>query len=534
MEKRTAAAEESEREKKKKDEAKELIASSGGRWLMQKGSHSVGIVEVTRENWETVKPSILAALREATFVALDTEFSGLGADKRGRMAQNLEDRYQAISKVVQSHSLLQLGVSIFKRTSALSASTSSLASASSMLQKAAVSPSYEVQTFNFWLHGEGEFTVTAASMAFLAESGIDLNYLFSKGIPFAPVGCTAASSSSNGTTKRSQKQQEQQPLSHPKIVLDQIMASQLSIVLHNGFMDLIYLYHSFIGKLPQQLSQWVGSMAELFPRIYDTKYITDYHTSEQASYLEYLYFKCERNDPRSSLRVEYLPQFTVCVPPEVWNEVAVSTTTSNTLQRCCEQYANHGWCSLGSCCPDSHDIERILDQQAMLKEAQASAKSARNKRKRRKRRHKANQPTTEKKNEEDEEEDGDDGDEEEEQKKAKEKEDEKNQNEKLQRTKKKAKTSPQQGKARTEETGTKEGEEALKTIPTQDQLPAEHPSLHIGKMHSAGFDAFATGFIYTVYMSKFGAAGMHALGNHVYLVGKDFPLKIQKSSFAPS
>jgi len=54
---------------------------------MEKGSQSVGIVEVTRDNWQRIRPAVLEAIENASFVAIDTEFSGLGDDKKGRLAK---------------------------------------------------------------------------------------------------------------------------------------------------------------------------------------------------------------------------------------------------------------------------------------------------------------------------------------------------------------------------------------------------------------------------------------------------------------
>ncbi len=57
------------------------------RWKMKTGSETVGIVQVCRDNWTSVLPAINRAMKDATFFAIDTEFSGLGSDKRARMAK---------------------------------------------------------------------------------------------------------------------------------------------------------------------------------------------------------------------------------------------------------------------------------------------------------------------------------------------------------------------------------------------------------------------------------------------------------------
>ena len=74
-------------------------------------------------------------------------------------------------------------------------------------------------------------------------------------------------------------------------LIAKLIECKTSIVLHNGLLDLLYIYHNFIGPLPHNFATFTGKLCGLFPRVYDTKYIADYHTKESASYLEYLYHK---------------------------------------------------------------------------------------------------------------------------------------------------------------------------------------------------------------------------------------------------
>jgi poly(A)-specific ribonuclease len=48
------------------------------------------------------------------------------------------------------------------------------------------------------------------------------------------------------------------------------------LVGHNMFTDLVYLYHTFIGPLPDTLKEFCALTHELFPRIVDTKYLATY------------------------------------------------------------------------------------------------------------------------------------------------------------------------------------------------------------------------------------------------------------------
>ena len=152
---------------------------------MEKGSQSVGIVEVTRDNWQRIRPTVLEAIENASFVAIDTEFSGLGDDKKGRLAKyftcvvclfkshvhpifirHMEDRYQSITNVVRTHSLLQFGLSIFRRT--FKSAPPTVGSTTSATVPEACT--YDVQTFNFWLLANEEFTVTPSSLRFLGNA----------------------------------------------------------------------------------------------------------------------------------------------------------------------------------------------------------------------------------------------------------------------------------------------------------------------------------------------------------------------------
>jgi len=53
---------------------------------------------------------------------------------------------------------------------------------------------------------------------------------------------------------------------------------------------------------------------------------------------------------------------------------------------------------------------------------------------------------------------------------------------------------------------------------------------HANKGHTAGFDAFMTGYIFAHYLCKFSSC-LSDLRNKVYLSGKDMPLLLTKSQF---
>jgi poly(A)-specific ribonuclease len=54
---------------------------------------------------------------------------------------------------------------------------------------------------------------------------------------------------------------------------NQIRQTQIVLVGHNLFVDLVFLYRTFIGHLPQHVEEFCDAIHELFPRIIDTKFM---------------------------------------------------------------------------------------------------------------------------------------------------------------------------------------------------------------------------------------------------------------------
>lgn len=74
----------------------------------------------------------------------------------------------------------------------------------------------------------------------------------------------------------------------------------------------------------------------------------------------------------------------------------------------------------------------------------------------------------------------------------------------------------------------------LNVPPTRASRPNNHNQRNLQKpqlSHSAGFDAFATGFVFATYWEKLGIEKLRECANHIYLMWSDRPLLFLKSQY---
>ncbi|KAH3746117.1 ribonuclease CAF1 [Pelomyxa schiedti] len=529
---------------------------------VESGATAVAVVtppvSVCVDNFESMWNEIVLTTGHATFVAIDTEFTGFGNLKAEKL---IPDRYLSFRSVAQSQSLVQIGISAFSRVPQPSATakpaTNPSVRQSSQVKRqiAPLSPNqeiggklkgegvkaapkrtctstgavrYNVHTYELLVCKQDLFEVTPSSMKFLVETGFDLNNLFLKGIPFWGGG-------------KEEPAEPSVPKSHKTLVtlFAHILRQQkIPIILHNGSLDLVFLYQNFIGELPPDLKQFSDSISNDFPPLYDTKWIAEKSFNETASYLQYLFAKCERmSKSRGAV---------ICTPLFLSFKRNLSTTQTPHKLKCCNAYAATGHCRWNKSCRYSHDINQILDAEESRSALHQQPCQPQKKRTRFAPQHSIPAVSTVVT--------------------AATESPPEDPKEELSLPTTSPTPNPIDTTADTQDTPEQPSTDHASTLPThptatetattsppsppsQTALPlptalvASPPPVvqdgspqtstpsnsNIG-MHHAGCDAFATGFVYASYLSRLGN-GMLNHKNKIYLPGKQQPLYLEKSAY---
>ncbi|KAJ2025193.1 hypothetical protein IWW57_003464 [Coemansia sp. S610] len=322
------------------------------------GTTSATYTDVTRTNIRSLYWGVSAQIAKAKFLAIDTEFTGLVLSNASRVfnlkttewvtrATDMREKYRAMSNVAKTHALVAMGLSTFSTRHTRPGS-------------------YNVHNFNFLLQSQNSHLINPSSISFLAETGFDLGRQATKGIRYfsgpnpKPVEVKNDTINEEGYLIR-------------EVFLD-IVRAGVPLVTHNGLFDLVYLYQSFFGPLPDTYESFAFDLSEMFPGgIYDTKIIAEKETPQSASYLAYLFHKSERLQKRrleggeSALTVKLRDSLVKgSSEPRVRCHLLRSdppTSKPYCEKPYCETFAQHGNCRYGKRCFKTHDINFILDCQ---------------------------------------------------------------------------------------------------------------------------------------------------------------------------
>uniref|UniRef100_A0A9J2PAX4 C3H1-type domain-containing protein n=1 Tax=Ascaris lumbricoides TaxID=6252 RepID=A0A9J2PAX4_ASCLU len=327
----------------------------------------IAVLEVNRENITTIWPYLLISIRNASFISLDLELSGLGI-RKGWSSQSLEDRYQVIRESARSRAILSIGISIFR-----------LLKRKETDQKKRVK--YQCQVFNILSLCAAPFVVEPDGLQFLARHKFDFNRLINLGVSYG------------GDTARKNGCATYDTL---KALWEEILSASVPITLHNGIVDLAFIYQHFYSNLPETLVEFLANICDWFtldesgtPGLFDSKYLAEYSARLKASYLEYVFRKCQRDNAieasssRAYISIEFddLPlsndsirtAFDVvdCQLPNPFLEAVIvpNGVSERDAELICKKYATFGFCNLNEKCNLMHNVDLVLDleEQKQLK-----------------------------------------------------------------------------------------------------------------------------------------------------------------------
>ncbi|NXC79832.1 TOE1 protein, partial [Cercotrichas coryphoeus] len=466
----------------------------------------VPVVDVQSDNLAELWPSMVLALRSATFVAVDTVSRGGG--RGGAGCGRSRGATDGVCRPV--------GAERTRRQEVAAEPVSARWGGGS-------ENTYLCQIYNLTLLCTEDYVVEPQSVQFLVQHGFDFNKQYSQGIPYH---------------KGNDKGNESQSLSVRTLFLELIRAKK-PLILHNGLIDLVFLYQCFYAHLPDSLGTFTADLSEMFPAgIYDTKYASEFETRFVASYLEYAYKKCKRENCK--LRDSSGQHLTVefCNYPANMSryidyrycsleEESHSAAGGNKVP-VCEKFSAYGWCPKGVKCPQSHNIDLIIDEDDKLWE----------KRKKRKHRwkHRKNMKVLATPFQQE-----SSGDNMEQAQNGEEGPPRKQSCYEPAATTELAEIAPN-GEGRPLEEISMDMETETEAAGAAGKEKESHGPPSQGGTHRAGFDAFMTGYIMAyVWMLKQGKNTDAGAGpwlpechNKLYLSGKSVPLQIVKSLFSKS
>ncbi|KAI7871233.1 ribonuclease H-like domain-containing protein [Spinellus fusiger] len=319
------------------------------------GAAHVAYNEISSKNFDSLYPSIVDAISKASYIVLDTEFTG----HCKRITKNMEQRYDALAAVIKTHAIVSFGMTVLQKHTHPD------------------QQHYTAHNFEFLTSNQDTFQVDPGNLKFLSENGLDFNRHFSIGLPY------------HAGTQPLVKNSPKDLRAMWRDIVWAVRVHQVPIVVHNGLLDLMYIYQSFFAQLPTQLSTFVADLVEMFPGgVYDTKYLAVHVQSEQKTFLAYLYCKYKRShqqkipvESRFIMQVQDpLQEGPVTEEGPITGKRPAATDTAGLSQGVkrrmrakkihdkkapsiiCHSYSNYGWCNAGKSCLSSHDLDLILDK----------------------------------------------------------------------------------------------------------------------------------------------------------------------------
>lgn len=155
------------------------------------------------------------------------------------------------------------------------------------------------------------YVVEPNALRFLTRHGFDFNRQVHHGLPYTPAGGSALADASTAAAlpavasaragpapsvtaaTTTSNVAATQPV-YPRLLFKLLVSAACPLVVHNGWIDLLFLYHHLYAPLPPTLDEFLACLADLCPHVVDTKYLAEYTLREPATFLEYLFRRAQR------------------------------------------------------------------------------------------------------------------------------------------------------------------------------------------------------------------------------------------------
>ncbi len=210
----------------------------------------------------------------------------------------------------------------------------------------------ENKTYNLLTYTD-QFLVEAKSIKFLIDHGFDLNKLFKIGLKHY-----------RGNDQSNKNEHD------IRSIFTHITESKVPIVLHNAFIDLVFLYQNFYAELPDTSIKFLADLEEIFiGGIYDTKYIAEFLAHSNASFLEYLYKRSlyentQKKSNLANLNVFFDKNETIFKLSDFQIDLSVDIE-----KKICHNYSTYGFCAKIETCSKSHDVNAIIQAELNKKKS---------------------------------------------------------------------------------------------------------------------------------------------------------------------
>ncbi|XP_014668704.1 PREDICTED: target of EGR1 protein 1-like isoform X2 [Priapulus caudatus] len=212
---------------------------------------------------------------------------------------------------------------------------------------------YTVQTFSITVLCSESYVVEPAALQFLVSHGFDFNKQYTTGVPYY-----------RGNDKRD----DDDEACLLRRVVTELVACRRVVALHNGFIDLVFTYANLYARaarptlatFPRRPSRRCSPARRV-----RHEHIAEFGARLPASYLEYVYRKCQRDNfaeaqgSKRHIGIHFL-DYRDCAGFVDYRPCGLDMG-DHTGSPFCKRYGAHGWCPAGTSCELSHDIDVILD-----------------------------------------------------------------------------------------------------------------------------------------------------------------------------